>query len=227
MKFPKRTPQHISETASWKILVEKTPASWLLRDVNERDYGIDAYIELVMNDGDVTGDLCSVQLKGAEKIKWRKKTKDATFVIEPATVNYWMNLPIPVFLILTDNTEKRAFFAPVKLQVRKDYESYINEEPFTFTIKSENELGNEVGNFLFFAYNLKERHFPRFHSAVRMLMLHFRNYLEFIQGQQGLDVFLGVEPGDFVLFMHIWQTCQVIGGYLMIDRKLPGQSLSP
>ena len=57
--------------------------------------------------------------------------------------------------------------------------------------------------------------------AVRMLMLHFRDYLDFIQGQQGLDVFLGVEPDDFVKFVHIWQTCLVIGGYLMIDRELP------
>ena len=55
MEFPRRTPEHITESESWKVLEQKTPAMWILREVTERDYGIDAYIELVSAKGEVTG----------------------------------------------------------------------------------------------------------------------------------------------------------------------------
>lgn len=47
MELPQRVPQHISETASYKIFSIKIPDEWILRDVTERDYGIDCYLELV------------------------------------------------------------------------------------------------------------------------------------------------------------------------------------
>src|SRR5688572_4046810 len=106
MKFPKRTPQHIAETASWKILKQRAPEEWVLREVNERDYGIDAYVEIAMPNGDMTGQLCSLQLKGTEKISWKKLGDkcQASFRVKSSTVNYWMHLPVPVFLILTDKS---------------------------------------------------------------------------------------------------------------------------
>src|SRR5687768_14691814 len=100
MEFPKRPPQHVTETASWKVLQSRTPDMWMVRGVSERDYGIDAYIELATTKGDVTGELCSIQLKGTESIDWKagNNRKRATVSIGVATVNYWMNLPVPVFL---------------------------------------------------------------------------------------------------------------------------------
>jgi len=62
--LPKRTPQHISETASFKIFSNKIPDNWIIRYVTERDYGIDLYIELVNKDNELTGDLILIQLVG-------------------------------------------------------------------------------------------------------------------------------------------------------------------
>ncbi|WP_165835406.1 hypothetical protein [Chryseobacterium viscerum] len=47
MKLPKRVPQHISETASFKLFSSNIPDNWIIRDITERDYGIDCYLELV------------------------------------------------------------------------------------------------------------------------------------------------------------------------------------
>jgi hypothetical protein len=71
MKYPKRPSKHIKETESWKILQNSVPSEWIVRGVSERDYGVDCYIEMVGNDGSVTGDLLSVQLKGTELLDWK------------------------------------------------------------------------------------------------------------------------------------------------------------
>jgi hypothetical protein len=49
MKFPQRSQQHISETKSFKIFSSKIPDNWLVREITERDYGVDCYIEIVNN----------------------------------------------------------------------------------------------------------------------------------------------------------------------------------
>ena len=46
MKYPNRVPTHIAETRSWKILYEQVPDEWIIRQVTERDYGIDCFVEL-------------------------------------------------------------------------------------------------------------------------------------------------------------------------------------
>src|ERR1700677_3836790 len=107
MKWPKRTATHIQESKSWRLLAHLAPDEWIIREVTERDYGIDAYIEIATATGDITGNLISVQLKGPEQIDWRdlewrdngEHSQIATSPsISTATTRYWLNLPVPVFL---------------------------------------------------------------------------------------------------------------------------------
>jgi hypothetical protein len=67
MEYPKRVNKHITESSSFKIFSRNIPDSWIVREVTERDYGIDLYIELATKDNRVTGELISIQLKGKEK----------------------------------------------------------------------------------------------------------------------------------------------------------------
>ncbi len=69
MKFPKRSETHKIEAASWRLLQELAPDEWIVREVSERDYGIDAYIEVATSTGDVTGNLVSIQLKGVDELE--------------------------------------------------------------------------------------------------------------------------------------------------------------
>jgi hypothetical protein len=51
LDFPKRSTTHVMESESWRLLGQFAPKEWILRDVTERDYGIDCYIEIATKDG--------------------------------------------------------------------------------------------------------------------------------------------------------------------------------
>ena len=68
-----RTYQHIIDTASVKLTLNSLPDYWVIRDLNERDYGIDLMIEIFTKSGfdkqghetyDATGQICYLQIKG-------------------------------------------------------------------------------------------------------------------------------------------------------------------
>ncbi len=114
MDLPQRDKKHITETSSFKIFSNNIPDQWIIREVNERDYGIDCYIELVNTKGQVTGELISIQLKGMQTIKWTQQDYYTFSGIKISTTNYWRNFPIPVFICLVDIKTNETFFSPVK-----------------------------------------------------------------------------------------------------------------
>ena len=57
MELPTRDAKHVTEASSYKIFSRNIPNHWIIREVSERDYGIDCYIELVNNQNQVTGEL--------------------------------------------------------------------------------------------------------------------------------------------------------------------------
>lgn len=221
MKFPKRIDAHIKESDSWKILQNNIPARWIIREVSERDYGIDCYIELINRDNEVTGDLLSGQLKGVEQIEWREKdddNKEAKFSgIKIETINYWMNLPVPVFLLVADLNDRNIFFAPVKQQVRAQYSKYCKNKSISFSLLNLCNIRTEVGLALFVAYYFIEKFHANFVSTLRTVFIHWQRYLDFIQGMQQLDCFMGAEPEEELLFVHIYQTLQILSKSLAID----------
>lgn len=46
-ELPQRAENHIRESSGYKVLESVIPSQWMIRDVTERDYGIDCYIKLV------------------------------------------------------------------------------------------------------------------------------------------------------------------------------------
>ena len=75
MKFPKRVPQHISETASFKLFASKIRDNWIIREVTERDYGIDCYLELVTDENELSGELALIQLKSRQSVPWTSRNE--------------------------------------------------------------------------------------------------------------------------------------------------------
>jgi len=219
MELPKRTPEHIAETKSWKIMNSTLPHHWLVRELSERDYGIDAYIELVKSQGEVTGELCSIQLKSSKSVSW--KNDCASFSVRIATANYWWNLPVPVFVVWVDLTEERAFFTPAKIQLRVRHNAFLTQKSFSFMFHNDHELGTETGNIHFLVQHIREKHYADFHHLLRGLMLHWEQYLEFIQHNQGLDHFLGVEVEDEIMLHHIFESCKFLAKNIGADWNLP------
>lgn len=63
MKYPKRIDSHVSESLSFSAVSSSLPKDWIIREVTERDYGVDLYVELVGASGNVTGDMVALQVK--------------------------------------------------------------------------------------------------------------------------------------------------------------------
>jgi hypothetical protein len=207
------------ESASWKILEGCAPAHWIIREVTERDYGIDAYMEIPTLEGEITGELCSIQLKGSNTIEWKEKEgeKIATFSgVDKTTVNYWMGLPIPVFLIWADLGAHKAYFASVKPQVRNQYGKYIDERQKTlsFYVLPNCELGTQEGNYSFLWLYFMEKNFAEFRNRARGILIHLEEYNEFLIGNQGRDEFLGVEEDRQLMIIHIYESCKFLSDYL-------------
>ena len=57
----------MTETVSWKLFDSAVPPAWIVREVTERDYGVDSYLEICETEY-VTGDLCSVQRDSLDEL---------------------------------------------------------------------------------------------------------------------------------------------------------------
>jgi hypothetical protein len=150
MKLPKRPDTHVTEAESWRLLQALAPKEWIVREVSERDYGIDAYIELASKDGHITGDLMSVQLKGIEKgIKWKEGSRRARSPqIKSSTANYWLRLPVPVFLFIADLAAKDIYYVPAQEALRAQFGNLDKQDSVTFTLQDELRLTSKVGQAL-------------------------------------------------------------------------------
>ena len=222
MKYPQRPSTHIKETDSWKILQNSVPSEWLLRGVTERDYGVDCYLEMVGRDGSVRGDLISIQLKGTESLDWKQNDKqnrqEAKFSgVKIETINYWMNLAVPVFLCVAETSTKKLYFAPIKNQVRNQYKKYKSQQSLSFLLNTKHMLDDDQGLLNFIICYIQEKNFKELTELSRLLLIHLPQYYEFIIENQELDPFLGVEPDEELMFTHIYMTLQNLCNVLAID----------
>jgi len=177
---------------------------------------------MVGRDGSVRGDLLSIQLKGTESLDWKhndkQKRQEAKFSgIKIKTINYWMNLAVPVFLCVAETSTKKLYFAPIKHQIRNQYIKYKNQQSLSFLLSTEHRLDDDQGLLKFIICYIQEKNFKELTELSRLLLIHLPQYYEFIIENQGLDPFLGVEPDDELMFVHIYLTLHNLCNVLAID----------
>ena len=93
--LPQRVSTHINEKESFDILSTLLPKEWIVRELTERDYGIDLYIEIVKKDGLVTGDLLALQVKSTKTTKFNRYDICKKSDINRSTLNYWKGFGLP------------------------------------------------------------------------------------------------------------------------------------
>ncbi len=201
MIFPERIDKHITETSSFKIFSNEIPDSWIIREVTERDYGIDCYIEVVNNRNQVTGELISIQLKGTQSgISWTKNDYYTFSGIKISTTNYWNNFPTPVFICLVDIERREVFFCPVKSSIRKNITEYDRQQSFSYRFEKNNKLTlKQIDYFLEQYY--KEKELNNLEKQIITFISNYPQYRDFIDSNTGRDVFLGIDY-DRILFLH-------------------------
>lgn len=238
MKLPSRPATHLTEAASWRLLQSLAPETWIVREVTERDYGIDAYIEMTSADGEITGDLISVQLKGTAALDWKAAKKEISAKpkavrtlgdgdhtarspsIATSTANYWERLPVPVFLFVADTTAKNIYFTPVERTIRRDYAKLGSQDTITFPLIKGLSLSENIGPPLVESYAHRERLHRDFVYQISALISHAESFHDFIEMNQGRDSFMEVEADAHLRFRALHDSCRMAAAYLSIEWRV-------
>ena len=189
-----------------------------MREVSERDYGIDAYVELVSRDGNITGDLMSVQLKGQKWIKWKPPDGRARVARSPsvrtATASYWHRFPVPVFLFIADLSTENVYFVPLQEHIRKEFDSLYTQQYITFPLYDGLDLKSESGlTLLRFLYNREKMH-DHFVFHITNLINQIEVFDDFIQMNLYRDPFLYVKANPHLQFRALHEACRMASVYL-------------
>lgn len=224
MKFPQRTLTHKIEASSWRILQSTAPDEWIIREVSERDYGVDCYIEITTSTGAVTGQLVSVQLKGVEKLEWNDDGNGKRITRSPqiktSSARYWLGLPVPVFLFVADLSEEQVYFIAVDSEIRKQFGKLSKQDSITFELKDTLNIATEAGRIIFNWLALRERAHEQIASHITNLISHIQPFGEFISINQGRDLFMEVESDRHLQFRAIYETCQAASFLLTSEWKV-------
>jgi hypothetical protein len=212
MQFPQRTDNHIAETKSWRLLAGLAPDEWILREVSERDYGVDAYIEIATASGEITGELISVQLKSTELAEWKGpnpgKRKATSPSIATSTARYWLNLPVPVFLFVADTKAKDIFFVSVEPQIRGQMDKLDQQRTISFDLRENHSLRSETAAERIRTLAVTERFHPQFTVHVTSLLSSIDSFGHYILSNQGRDLFMEVEIESHMQFRNIYECCR-------------------
>lgn len=91
---------------------------WVFRrNHNENDFGLDGFLDVILDDGTVTGQSVAVQVKCGDSYF---KTQDAlavTFYGERKHLNYYMNCALPVLIVLFNPATKQCLWAHFRPEV--------------------------------------------------------------------------------------------------------------
>jgi hypothetical protein len=219
MEFPQRVAQHITETASFKIFSNCIPDNWIIREVSERDYGIDCYIELVNVNNQVTGELISIQLKGMQNIPWTKGDYYTFSGVNTSTSNYWYKFPTPVFLCVVDTEKREVFYTAVKTAIRKNFFAYIKQEGFSYKVEKKHKLElSNLKDFILSYFN--EKQIFDLEKNITTFMSHYQQYQDFIEANTGRDQFMGVEMNRVLYLKHFYNNLKFLGSYFGIEWPL-------
>jgi hypothetical protein len=230
MRFPTRAESHVAETASFKRLERAIPDHWIVRYASERDYGVDCLIEPVVEPGGpVTGALLAIQMKSIDEIAWNGSSDDAEAMFSGTkveTVNYWMGLPVPVFLCIHDRKTDEIFYARVKRQVRHRYLELVQQGTFGFRLSRKFifDLSADLGKLTFLFSFLQEQAQPAFARALTELLVQRQVFAGYIQHHLDRDSFMELETEELARLSHFYQTVQTVADFSGIEWTIPSMA---
>lgn len=101
--MPKRIETHRIDTKAIRTIFTHLHEDWLVRSLEERDYGIDLQLERFDSD-EATGDFIFIQVKGTDK-EFGEDVQLSGFPVD--TINYALMFDVPFFLFHTSNASKK------------------------------------------------------------------------------------------------------------------------
>jgi hypothetical protein len=84
---------------------------WLFRQNHqEDDFGIDGYVDVVLDDGSVTGQSIAVQIKTGPSFFETKTLAGYVYRGDPKHLNYYLNHQAPIIIILCNSESKTCYW---------------------------------------------------------------------------------------------------------------------
>ncbi|MCW3101688.1 MAG: hypothetical protein JWO09_128 [Bacteroidetes bacterium] len=215
-EMPIRASQHISESDSFKLFNDKIPRKWIVRQVTERDYGIDCYVEIVNDNGTLTGHLVLCQLKSKESISWTKEDKFTIRDVKISTTNYWYHFQVPVFLFLTDIKAQEMYCIPVDQYIRQNYINYEKQEEFYYIIKKSLVFSETDFKTRFYYEFYRER----FESEFLFFLSNVQHHQDYIEEHSGRDFHLALEGLDLIYLESMHRNYEFLCRYFRLEWKI-------
>ena len=142
-----RTPSHTIETKARDYVRNVIDNYYkngdaLFRDLSERDYGIDALVELFFN-GDPTGKIALIQIKGTEKpIKKQKKKDVVACSISATNAMYAKQNNVPIFLLYATLAKpENIYYVDINKAIQNEDEKRLkNKKNITIHIPINNNV---------------------------------------------------------------------------------------
>lgn len=221
MDLPIRSKQHISESKSFRIFRNNVPDEWIIRDITERDYGIDCYLEIVGNDQRLTGELVSIQIKGINKINWNEDNQYKFGKIEISTTNYWYLFSVPVFICIVDLTTEEVFYLAVKKYIRENFDKYLNEKIFNYIFNKNQIFDKNNIQFPVFRYQYYiDQNYLILTNQITDFIVNYNEYYDYLENNIGRDFFLGVERLRIIRTKNIYNLIENLSALFHINWNL-------
>lgn len=179
MKYPNRHNNHLIEKRSLQILNAKLPSEWIIREVTERDYGIDLYVEIVGASGNVTGDMVALQVKGKERINVNDSGSFTFYQINESTLNYWKGLPIPVYFFVVCLTTEDCYWSNIREDFRSDKFQLGTDDTYRLSISNKNIISDESQSLFILNY-LREKRWGAIEIAIEKSLMFFNSFGPFV-----------------------------------------------
>lgn len=146
MKMTRRTQTHITDTLAIREILSKVPENWLIRGLEERDYGIDLHIEKF--DGEnPTGGFSLIQVKGTKN---SFSGEVALNGFPTKTLEYAELFPEPFFIFHTSITDKKTYFVwaqkYIETKLSLDNPGWKSQDSNTIYFPDNNILGTDESN---------------------------------------------------------------------------------
>jgi len=167
--LPIRAPQHVADTVAVLLFKKSLPKDWVVRELSERDYGIDALVEITSG-GRMTGNVIAAQLKGDSRLTLGKRESKLFRRLKRSTYKYLLGLPTPSYLFVCAEAEQQVYWASLNQCERERGE--IDTGAPAVRLHGSQDL-SEVGQLALWVSILRERRWPSVETAIVGALMAF------------------------------------------------------
>ncbi len=191
----------------------------------EDDFGIDAYIDIVTNDGGLTGKSIAMQIKSGESYFNHKTDYGWKFYGKFKHLNYYLNHDIPVILVLIDIEFKKAFWTLCDAsQTDRTDSGWSIVIPYNqeLSLESKSELEKFVSPTVDYVSQLEEywEINKRLKSAGRILFIAGKEDINNYNYKPIIDALQRIKSNKDLLYHHKENIEIIIHGYDNDSREL-------